>query len=113
MSGSVLQPGERVRVRRRDEILATLDPAGQLRGCACVDEMLIYCGTEQRVLKRVERVLDERDFLVKPCSGIVLLEGVTCQGTQATGPCDRSCFFFWRDEWLERGEPDAPVHDRR
>jgi hypothetical protein len=67
-----------------------------------MEEMWRHCGTTQRVYKRVERFMDERDYLVKRCKGIVILEGVMCEGTKDFGPCDRSCFYFWREEWLER-----------
>lgn len=103
-----LQAGDLVRVRSMDEIRATLGTWGDLRGCAFMPEMEPYCGTTQRVFKRVERFLNERDYRVKEASGIVLLEGAICGGTAAFGRCDRSCFFFWREEWLERiTEPAA------
>ena len=63
-----------------------------------------YCGTTQRVHKRMERFVDERDLRVKRTKGIILLEGVMCQGTADFGSCDRSCFYFWREEWLEKIE---------
>jgi len=66
------------------------------------NEMSIYCGTTQRVLKRMERFVDERDYRVKKCNGIILLEGLNCQGTTDYGRCDRNCYFFWREEWLEK-----------
>jgi len=97
-----LKAGDVVRVRSREKIQATLDHRNQLNGCTFTEEMWPYCGTTQRVLKRVERVLDERDFLVKKCKGIVLLEGIMCEGTKELGPCDHACFFFWREEWLEK-----------
>jgi hypothetical protein len=25
-----------------------------------------------------------------------------CKGTAEFGTCDRSCFVFWREEWLEK-----------
>jgi hypothetical protein len=65
-------------------------------------EMEIYCGTTQRVLKPLQRFVDERDLRVKRSTGIILLEGVMCQGTADFGKCDRSCFYFWREEWLEK-----------
>jgi hypothetical protein len=67
-------------------------------------EMAQYCGTTQRVLKPMKRFVDERDLLVKKSRGIILLEGVMCQGTAEFGNCDRSCFVFWREEWLEKTE---------
>lgn len=103
---STLQAGDLARVRSREEIRATLNRWGQLKGCTFLGpEMSPYCGTVQRVFKSVERFVDERDYRVKKTSGIILLEGVHCQGTSDYGRCDRSCFFFWREEWLEKVDP--------
>ena len=96
-----MQAGDLVRVRTREQIEATFDGENELRGCLFMSEMWPYCDTEQRVLKRVERFLDERTYQVRTTSGIVLLEGIICQGTDYPQGCDRSCFFFWREEWLE------------
>lgn len=97
-----LKPGEWVRVKTRQQIRATLDPFKELKGCAFLEEMWQYCGTPQRVLQRVERFLDERDYKVKRTSGIVLLADVICHGTPVFGRCDRGCHLFWREEWLEK-----------
>jgi len=98
----VLQPGNRVRVRSRDEIRQTLDNWNELARCGFMEEMWEFCDTEQVIFKRVDRFLDERDYRVKRVRGIYLLEGLICGGTVDFGPCDRSCFFFWREEWLEK-----------
>ena len=98
----LLQAGDRVRVRSQEEIRATLDPWGELKNCRYMDSMWQYCGTQQRVLKPVERFVDERDYRLKKSSGIVLLENLMCQGTPDYGRCDRSCYYFWRVEWLEK-----------
>lgn len=97
-----LRPGDLVRVRSRHEIEGTLNQWNQLKGCSFMEEMRPYCGTTHRVLKRVEKFLDERDYLLKKCKGILILDGVFCEGTKDFGPCDRSCFYFWREEWLEK-----------
>jgi hypothetical protein len=97
-----LKSGDWVRVRSLEEIQNTLNPFKELKGCAFLEDMKQYCGTEQRVLKVMERFLDERDYQVKKVKGIVLLEGVYCQGTPVFGRCDRSCLSFWREEWLEK-----------
>ena len=101
---SDLKPGDLIRVRSKAEILSTLNSANELKGCAFLTEMEPYCETTQRVFKMVERFVDERDYMVKKSKGIVLLEGVYCTGTEFYGKCDRSCFFFWRTEWLEKIE---------
>jgi hypothetical protein len=97
-----LQTGDWVRVRSLEEIQETLNPFKELKGCAFLEDMKQYCGTRQRVFKVMERFLDERDYKVKKTKGIVLLEGVFCQGTPVFGRCDRSCLSFWREEWLEK-----------
>jgi hypothetical protein len=95
------QPAHFARVRSLREIEATLDQDRQLRGCAFMPEMAEYCGITLRVLKPVRRFFDERDFKIKTSSGISLLDGVICKGTAEFGSCDRSCFYVWREEWLE------------
>jgi hypothetical protein len=99
-----LQAGDRVRVKSKAEIEATLNRFKELKGCAFLQEMWQYCDTTQRVHKVMERFLDERDYQVKKVRGIVLLDGVFCPGTPVFGRCDRSCHFFWREEWLEKIE---------
>ena len=102
--GQTLVVGQSVRIRSREEIQATLDNWNHLRGCAFMEEMWQYCGTNQRILKPVLRFVDERDQRLKKSRGIVFLEGVTCEGTHDYGRCDRNCFYFWREEWLEKVE---------
>lgn len=91
-----LKAGDRVRVRTKEEIQATLNIWKERNGCAFMEDMAQYCGTTQRVFKPVRRFIDERDYTEKKARGVVLLEGVICQG------CDRACFYFWREEWLEK-----------
>jgi len=97
-----LKAGELVRVRSYQQIQATLDEEGKLKGCSFLNVMQPYCGTTQKVFKVVARFVDERNYKIKNVRGIVLLEGVMCTGTEFYGNCDRSCLFFWREEWLER-----------
>ena len=100
----VLEAGERVRVKSLKEIEATLGDWHQLKGCAFMPEMQPYCGTIQRVFKPVKRFVDERDYQVKKTRDVYLLEGAICEGSADYGRCDRSCFYFWRTEWLEKFE---------
>ncbi|MGC8495450.1 MAG: hypothetical protein ACP5SH_27380, partial [Syntrophobacteraceae bacterium] len=62
IASAQLKPGDVVRVRSRDEIEATLNHWRQLKGCAFMPEMAPWCSTTQRVLKRMERFVDERDL---------------------------------------------------
>ncbi len=97
-----LAAGNLVRVRSEEEIRATLNSWNELQGCMFMDAQQQYCGTTQRVLKPVERFVDERDYRVKRAKGLVLLDGLICEGTPDYGRCDRACFYFWREEWLEK-----------
>lgn len=97
-----LNGGDWVRVRSWEEIQPMLDPFNETRGCAFLEDMRKYCETKQRVLKSMERFLDERDYKVKKARGVILLDNVICNGTPAFGKCDRCCFLFWREEWLEK-----------
>lgn len=107
--------GDLVRVRSREEIQATLDPFNELRGCAFLSEMYQFCDTKQRVFKNMQLFLDERDYKVKKVRGVILLENVICNGTPTFGECDRCCFLFWREEWLEKvavGHIDTQIFDK-
>lgn len=104
---SSLQSGDQVRIKSEAKIRATLGNWNDLKGCIFMEEMWHHCGTTQRVFKRIGQFLDERDYQVKKVQGLVILEDVFCQGTVDFGPCDRSCFFFWREEWLDKLEGPA------
>lgn len=97
-----LKAGDMVRVRSSEEIHASLDSWQELNCCLFFQEMWQYCGTTQRILKSVERFVDERDYRVKKAGGLFLLQGLICEGTSDYGRCDRACFYFWREEWLEK-----------
>ena len=96
-----LRTGDMVRIRSLNEIQASLDSHGRIKGCRFMPEMEPYCGTIQRVFKPVERFINESDYTIRKARGLVLLENVYCQGVAEAGRCDRSCFYFWRTEWLE------------
>lgn len=100
-----LQPGERVRVRSREEILATLNQRRRNRGLWFDVEMLPYCGGEYRVLRRVTQIIDDHTGRMMHLPGdCIVLEGVVCQGHLSRDRlfCPRSIYPFWREIWLER-----------
>lgn len=94
-------PGDLVKIRPFSEIESTFDWDRQTRDCSFLPQMAKYCGTTQRILRHMSRFVDERDLRVKKCSGIVLLEGLICNGAPESINCDRSCHLLWREEWLE------------
>jgi hypothetical protein len=94
-----LKPGELVRVRPEPEILATLDKCDQHRGLAWMPTMRGCCGKEFRVYKRVGKIVLESTGEIRKLKNTVMLESAICDGIYG---CDRSCFFFWKEAWLER-----------
>jgi hypothetical protein len=97
-----LQPGDLVRVKSREEILATLDTGNKNRGMTFDAEMLKYCGREAKVLRRVEQIIDEGTgrmlHFSNPC---IVLENVVCTGVFHR-VCPRAIYPYWREIWLER-----------
>jgi hypothetical protein len=97
-----LKPGEVVRVKSREEILATLDENLLNRGMGFDAEMSRYCGRTAVVQARVDRCLDERTgrlmTMKSPC---IILEKTVCSGAY-TSVCPREYVPFWREIWLER-----------
>lgn len=94
--------GDVVRVRSKEEILATLDRRSRLEELPFMPEMFEYCGRTLRVYKRAHKTCDfvTRTGLRK-LSDTVHLEDVRCSG-QAHGGCQAACLIFWKEAWLER-----------
>jgi hypothetical protein len=105
-----LQPGEWVRVKSYEEILATLDQSSKNRGLYFDAEMVPYCNRTFRVLKRVNRIIDEPSGRMQefktPC---IVLEGVVCEArySECRLFCPRAIYSYWREIWLERVDPPA------
>lgn len=102
-----LQPGELVRIKSHDEILATLNTRSRNRGLYFDAEEVPYCGGQYRVLKRVTKIIHERTgkmlTMKSPC---VILDSVICQSrySECRLFCPRSIYSYWREVWLERAE---------
>lgn len=96
-----LQPGELVEVKRKEEILATLDFDGRNRGLGFDPEMQKYCGGRYRVLKRLDNMINEETGQMRQIANTVILEGVVCNG-EFHGGCQRTCYCLWREIWLKR-----------
>ena len=97
-----LRPGELVEVKSKDEIVQTLDTTNRNRGMTFDPEMLKYCGRQARVLRRVERIIDEKTGrmldLRSPC---IILEDVICTSDYHR-LCPRGIYPYWREIWLRR-----------
>lgn len=103
-----LQPGEMVRVKSRAEVESTLNADLVNRGLGFDSEMARYCGNTARVLRRVDKIIDENTgamlHMRNPC---VVLAGVVCEGVYNRN-CPRAITPYFREIWLERlGEVEA------
>jgi hypothetical protein len=100
-----LQVGESVEVLPVDEIRATLGPDSRNRGLLFDPEMAKFCGERHRVLRRVERLIDEPTgkmvYMKNPC---IVLKDVYCRGecTPRRLGCPRAIDSYWREIWLRR-----------
>jgi hypothetical protein len=103
--------GDVVRVRSRDEILATLDENGSMRGLPFMPEMLDFCGQEIPIQASAHKTCDiiGGTGTSRRLVDTVHLEGARCSGA-AHGGCQVNCLLFWREEWLERADqPGVPM----
>jgi hypothetical protein len=109
-----LKPGDRVRIKSRAEVEATLNPGGSNRGLKVCYEMTRYCGRQAEVRHRVDRIIDERTGTMRELRDTVALQNVSgkvpkvgdseCLCADETGDCARSDLMYWREIWLERAE---------
>jgi hypothetical protein len=107
-----LRRGDRVRVRSRDEILASLDTDGTLDGLPFMPEMLEYCGRELPVQARADKTCDTINATgtTRALLDTVHLAGARCDGG-AHGGCQAGCLLFWREAWLEPAGATATAPD--
>jgi len=106
-----LKAGERVRVKSLEEIQDTLDGDGRCGGLGFMDvEMKKYCGGIYTVRKRINLFFDERRWRMLKVRDVVILDGVFCElpakAEEDWGGCDRTCFLFWKEPWVERLKPE-------
>jgi hypothetical protein len=107
-----LKPGELVRVKSYDEILATLDTRLSNRGLQFDAELVPFCGKVFRVSTCVERFVDEKTGKMRRMkTPAVILEGVTCNARYSGRRlfCPRGINLWWREIWLERVPSPARI----
>lgn len=107
-----LHVGQWVRVRSREDILATLDSSGRLDGLPFMPEMLAFAGQTFRVDAVTHRTCDTvkttgTSGTTRRMKDAVHLQGVRCDGS-AHGGCQARCLIYWKDAWLEPAREDHP-----
>ena len=110
-----LKPGELVRVKPLDQIVATLDAKKRNRGINICHEMTRCCGEVAEVRYRVTRVIEERSGKMRELNHSVTLQAP--RGTKSVwdeclcygemGDCPRGELMYWREIWLERVKEKA------
>ncbi|MDF1603461.1 hypothetical protein [Nocardioides sp. YIM 152315] len=104
-----LQPGEIVEVRSLPEIVATLDTNQRNRNLWFDREMIRYCGRRFRVLRRVDRLIDEKTGeMIQTRTPSLVLDGAVCVGDYHK-LCPRQDYAFFREIWVKRPEGAAPA----
>ena len=99
-----LQPGELVQIKPKSEIVRTLDRNNTNRGLSFDTEMLKYCGRQARVLRRVDRIIDEKTGRMQRLRGdCIILDGIVCTADY-NQYCPRGIYPYWREIWLRRVE---------
>lgn len=105
-----IRAGDRVVVRSREEILASLEKSGELESMPFMMEMFQFCGRAFEVAAVAHKTCDTiHKTGGRKVANAVHLEGVRCDGS-AHGSCQAGCLIFWKTEWLRR--PDEPIDDR-
>ncbi len=105
-----LKPGELVRIKPLDQIVATLDRKKRNRGMVVCHEMTRSCGAVAEVRYRVSRLVEERSGKMRELNHTVTLKGPGGEPSQCDeclcygeiGDCPRGELMYWREIWLER-----------
>ena len=105
-----LQPGEWIEVKSMEAINQTLNETGYNRGLLFFPDMRSLCGRQQRVQRRVEKIIVDGTGEMRQLQNTVYLEGSHCGCVYALGGCARDEFSYWREIWLRRsaGTASAP-----
>jgi len=93
--------GDFVKIRSKEEILASLDELGRLDGMPFMPEMLKYCGQRFHVSAVAHKTCDtaRQTWKGRRLNSTVHLAGLRCDGS-AHGGCEAECNLFWKDDWL-------------
>ena len=96
-----LKSGDKVRIKDKPDIQATLGPNARNLGLSFEPEMGLYVGQTFEVGDVIERMVHEETGQMVRLERTVSLKNVYCQGLCAK-QCPRRNPLFWREIWLER-----------
>jgi hypothetical protein len=118
-----MRVGDRVRVKSREQLLATLDEDGRVDDLPFMPEMLAWAGQTLPISAVTHRTCDTvktsgSSGTTRKLQRSVHLGDVRCDGS-AHGGCQARCLIFWKEDWLEAvpsevrgpGRPDQGPRD--
>jgi hypothetical protein len=98
-----LQAGDCVEVKSMELIRQTLNEGAQNRGLWFSPDMRLLCGRQQRVEKRIDKIIVDGTGEMRQLRNTVFLEGSHCSCPHvAFGGCPRDEYVYWREIWLRR-----------
>jgi hypothetical protein len=110
-SMQVMNVGEWVEVRSKEEILSTLDCQGQLDGMPFMPEMFQFCGRRFQVYKRAHKTCDTVFPIRSRTVDATVHLQTRCDGS-GHGGCQASCLLFWKEAWLKPiADQSASTHE--
>jgi hypothetical protein len=94
--------GDWVEVRRKEEILQTLNERAELDRLPFMPEMFQYCGKRFEVYKRAHKTCDPPNGTDgRRMRRTVHLLNLRCDG-EGHGGCQAGCRIFWKEAWLKK-----------
>jgi len=98
-----LRSGELVEVKSLRGITETLDARAHNRGLYFTPDMAELCGRDERVERRLEKIIVDGTGQMRQMRNTVYLEGAHCGCSHvAFGGCPRNEYSYWREIWLHR-----------
>jgi hypothetical protein len=86
-----------------NDALFRLDPAAHNRGLYFTPDTGLCCGSRQRVVRRLDKIIVDGTGQMRQLRNTVYLEGAHCGCSHvAFGGCPRGEFSYWREIWLQR-----------
>jgi hypothetical protein len=108
-----LQPGEIVQVKPVESIFKTLDETASNRGLWFSPNMRLLCGQQQRVERRIDKLIVDGSGEMRKLRNTVFLEGSHCGCAHiAFGGCSRAEYVYWREIWLFRPDGSAATQGK-
>ena len=103
MAGLNLRPGELIEVKPMRNLLETLNETGHNRGLYFSPDMRLLCEKQQRVARRLDKIIVDGTGEMRQMRNTVYLEDSLCGCAHvAFGGCSRNEFVYWREIWLRR-----------